>query len=86
MNPGDKILLKLTGDFLREKRKQIGYNSCGVARAINTSQSVISYIEQGKYDGLKFQTLNSILKFLDSSIVELDDYIKKNSGKVDNEY
>lgn len=73
----DRALLTLTGQFIRSRRKQLGYNSRGVAAAVNVSQPVISNIELGRYPGLKFETLFSILLFLEVSISDLEEYLER---------
>ena len=74
MRTTNKAILIITGAFIREKRKQLGYNSNGIAMAVKVSQPVISNIERGKYPGLKYETLYAILQFLGTSMSELEAY------------
>lgn len=52
-NPQEQAILKLTGEFVKHKRRALGYNTQGVARLVNLPQSAFSKIENGTYTGLK---------------------------------
>lgn len=82
-NPQEQAILKLTGEFVKHKRRALGYNTQGVARLVNLPQSAFSKIENGTYTGLKHVKLYAILECLKTTPTELDAYIRerlKNNG------
>lgn len=76
-NLQEQAILKLTGEFVKHKRRALGYNAQGVARLVNLPQSALSKIENGTYTGLKHVKLYAILHCLKTTPTELDAYIRE---------